>query len=617
MHKGTGFVGKTLWVDLSTGRLKTEPLEMDWARQFVGGSGLSARYIWELTTPDTDPLGSDNPLVFMTGPLTGTRAPSCGRYVVCARSPLTGIWGEANAGGDFGPMLKFAGFDALIITGRSEKPVSLWIHEGQAELLEAGTLWGLDTYTTQEQFKSQLGAPKASVACIGQAGENGVLFAAVMNDAGRAAGRCGMGTVMGAKKLKAVAVAGSEEPDVADPETLEAARREALETLKGDFSVQVLRELGTAGSAETFMMLGDMPVRYFTQGETDIVERISGSAMADSILVKNAACFRCPIACGRVTRLSSDSYQLPRVDGPEYETVAAFGTLLMVDDLEAITYLNHLSNAYGLDTISAGVTIALAYYLFDQGVISLADTGGLELRWGDPKPAIQLIRQMAQQEGFGQLLAKGSRALARRYGVEELAAQCNGLEMPMHDPRATVAMGLNYATSPRGACHNQGDMYLVDQGLAVPELGITFGDRFESSAEKAAITARQQNWRTLYGSLVMCVFCNPGVKAVRGLLSGATGWELESGDLLILGERGFTLKRLLNLRWGLTGADDRLPPHLLKPLPDGGTEGRVPDMETLLAGYYQARGWDPKTGQPFPQTLERLGLSSLLTSRCS
>ena len=586
-------------------------MNLDWARQFVGGSGLAARYLYNLITPQTDPLEAENPLMFMTGPLVGTAAPSCGRYVVCARSPLTGIWGESNSGGHWGPELKFAGYDGILFTGRAAHPVYLWIKDGLAELRDASHLQGRDSYQTQESIRQELGEPKARVACIGPAGENLVKYAAVMNDAGRAAGRTGMGAVMGSKNLKAIAVRGTGNVPLADEEAFSHYVHQAREAIKEDIAVEILRLMGTAGGAEMLMMLGDMPSRYFTGDEMNVTS-IGGATMAETILVKNAACYRCPIACGRVTDIG-ERYGLSRVDGPEYETIAAYGSLLLVDDLSAIAYVNHLCNRYGLDTITGGVTIALAYYLYEQGLITAQDTGGLELRWGDAETALRLTEMIAWREGFGDLLAEGSQAVARHLGVEDLAVQVNGLEVPMHDPRASFGMAVNYATGPRGACHNQGDMYLVDQGQQQEELGIVMGDRFESSAEKAQITARQQDWRTLYNAMIMCVFANPPASITRGMLGAATGWDLALEDLLPLGERAFNLKRALNTRLGLTAANDRLPKLLLQPLAGGGAASHVPDMDLLMREYYAWRGWDPVTGRPTRERLMALGLEDVAT----
>ncbi|MFQ6102571.1 MAG: aldehyde ferredoxin oxidoreductase C-terminal domain-containing protein, partial [Anaerolineae bacterium] len=611
-----GYMGRLLLVNLTSGEIKDEPLNEEYARAFVGGSGLAARYIYDLVDGDTDPLGPDNPLVFMTGPLVGTAMPSAGRYSVSALSPLTRLWGEANSGGFFGPELRFAGYDGIIITGRAEQPVWLSIVEGQAELHDAPRLWGGDSYETQERVRGALGEPKARVACIGVAGENLVKMAAVMNDAGRAAGRTGLGAVMGSKNLKAIAVRGSAKVPLADPAELKAVARDIIADLDEDLAVLAFKLAGTAGSVDTLLMYGDMPIRYYQQGEWEEASNLSGVLIADQYLNKSYACYRCPIACGRETR--APNYGVEKAHGPEYETVSALGSLAMVDDLEAVIYAGHLCNVYGLDTISTGCTIALACEMFERGILSPADTGGLEICYGDSQTIHRLIEMIARREGFGDALAEGSAALAERFGVPELAVTVNRLEVPMHDPRAFVGLAVTYALASRGACHMQGDMYGVDMGQSpVPELGIQMGDRFESSDEKGRIAARNQAWRSLYNAMTLCQFLNPGVGWILAALNSVTGWGLEAEDLMTLGKRIVTLKRLLNLRRGLTRADERLPDLLLQPLNPGGTEGNVPDVDVLLAGAYAEYGWNPATGKPTQETLEKLGLdfaSELLTS---
>ena len=603
----SGYMGKTLRVDLGAGELWDEPLNEGYARAFVGGSGLAARIIYDMVDGDTDPLGPDNPLVFMTGPLVGTAMPSAGRCSVSALSPLTHIWGEANTGGFWGPELRFAGYDGIVITGRAEKPVWLSIVEGQAELHDAADLWGADSYETQRQVREVLGEPRARVACIGEAGENQALMAAVMNDHGRAAGRTGMGAVMGSKNLKAIGVRGAAKIPVAEPEVFKIVVREVFACQDEDMMAMAFKLAGTAGGVDMLLMYGDMPIRYYQQGEWEKASNLSGVLMADQYLNKGVACYRCPIACGRETR--APSYGLEKVDGPEYETLGALGSLPMVDDLEAVIYAGHLCNVYGLDTISTGGTISLACEMFERGVLTTADTDGLEIRYGDVQMIHQLIHMMARREGFGDVLADGNAALAERFDVPELAVTVNRLEVPMHDPRAFAGMAAIYALSPRGACHVQGDMYGADMGSRPPlELGVSPGDRFETSEEKGRISARQQAWRTLYNAMILCQFQNPGVERVLGVLNSATGWDLKADDLLTLGKRIVTLKRLLNLRRGLTRADDRLPQLLTQPLAEGGTEGAVPDLDTLLAGAYAEYGWDWETGVPSEQTLDGLDL---------
>jgi aldehyde:ferredoxin oxidoreductase len=592
-----GYMGQILRVDLSSGKLWDEPLDEAYARAYVGGSGLAARYLYDMVDGQTDPLGPDNPLIFMTGPLVGTAMPSAGRYSVCALSPLTRIWGEANSGGFFGPELRFAGYDGIIVTGRAEKPVWLSVVGGHAGLHDAAALWGLDSYAVQERVRQALGEPRARVACIGPAGERLVKMAAVMNDHGRAAARTGLGAVMGSRKLKAIAVRGSARVPLADPGRFKTLAREIVAGVDEDVAAMSIRLAGTAGYVDLALMYGDMPARYYQQDDWQEGSNLSGVLIAEKFLNRNTACYRCPIACGRETR--APRYNLEKVDGPEYETVGALGSLVLVDDLEAVIYAGHLCNLYGLDTISLGATVALACELFVRGVLTAAQTGGLEIRYGDAAMLHRLIELTARREGFGDVLAEGSAALAARCGVPELAVTVNRLEVPLHDPRAFGGMAVTYALSPRGACHMEGDLYGVDTGQGpAEELGIVPGDRFDSSEEKGRVAARQQAWRNLYNALTLCQFQNPGVDKVLAALNAATGWGLRAEDLLTLGKGIVTLKRRLNLRRGLTCADDHLPALLMQPLSGGGTGEYVPDVERLLAGAYAEYGWDPQTGVP-------------------
>ena len=608
-----GYLGKLLYVDLSRGRHWDQPLPEDHARQFVGGSGLAARIIYEMVGPDTDPLGPQNPLVFMTGPFVGTAVPSSGRYSVCALSPLTRIWGEGNSGGFFGPELRFAGYDGVVITGCSEKPVWLSIVEGKPLLHDASGIWGSDSYRAQEMVRQALGDQKVRVACIGAGGENIVKMAAVMNDQGRTVGRTGMGAVMGSKRLKAIGVRGQAKVPLADSEGLKTLARDILRDLPDAVLPQALRLAGTAGTADALIMYGDMPNRYFQQGSWDNASNLSGLVMAEQYQNRTYACYRCPIGCGRETR--APKYGVKRVDGPEYETLAAFGSLMMVDDLQAVIYAGHLCNVHGVDTISTGSTIALACEMFERGVLSQADTGGLEIRYGDIGLVHHLIEMVARREGFGDVLAEGSSALAERFGVPELSVTVKRLDVAMHDPRAFAGMAITYALSPCGASHMQGDMYGVDMGQCqVPEIGITPGERFESSEEKGRIAARQQAWRNLYNALTMCQFQELGAERMLTALKCVTGWELSAEDLSNMGKRILTLKRMLNMRRGITRADDTLPSLLLKPLKEGGTEGNVPNMEVLLKGAYAELGWDPSTAGPTGETIAKLGLDSVTKS---
>jgi aldehyde:ferredoxin oxidoreductase len=592
-----GYMGKILRVDLDHARLWDEPLNEDYAGKFVGGSGLAARYLYDLLDARIDPLGPENPLFFLTGPLVGTSITSAGRYCVCARSPLTGIWGEANSGGFFGPELRYAGYDGVLITGRSEKPVWLSIIAGQAAIHPADQLWGSDIYNTQSHLREVLADQKARVACIGLAGENMVKLAGIANDHGRFAARTGLGAVMGSKNLKAIAVRGTAEVSLHDPLEYKAITRQILGLYKEDFLSQSLRQYGTAGNVNLGHMLGDMPIRYFQLGEHSPADDLSGVDMAEKYLIRNTACHKCVIACGRETR--SPLYNDSKVDGPEYETLAALGSLLMIFDLEPVIHAGHLCNLFGLDVISLGVTIGLACELFERGLLTSQDTGGLEIRYGDAEMVFHLIELTARCQGFGTVLAEGNAALAEWAGVPELSATVNRLEVPMHDPRAYLGMGVTYALSPRGACHMQGDMYTLDLGQeGGEEIGLIPGDRHENSFEKGRTAARLQAWRNLYNSLILCQFENPGARLLLEAINAATGWGLKVENLMTLGKNIVNIKRMVNFKLGLTKANDRLPDLLLKPLKEGGAAGFSPDMPTLLAGAYHEFGWDAQTGYP-------------------
>jgi len=598
-----------LVIDLTNGKINQQVVDPSWSRDFIGGSGLASRLLWETLDPDIDPLDQANSLLWITGPLTGSGGPATGRFTICARSPQTGLWGESNIGGFVGSELRYAGFDGVLITGRAEVPVYLWINNGHAELREASRLWGqADTYETQRIIKKEVGEPRACVACIGLGGEHLVPYASIMSDHGRAAGRTGMGAVMGSKNLKAIAVRGTGKITYAREDEYKRLRAEANKSLLENFATSMFRETGTAGPAEYLQLLGDMPQKYWTQATFEGIENISGATMADTILTGKTACQGCVISCGREVTIDQGPYATNgQVKGPEYETIASFGSQLLVDDLAIITALGNRCDAVGIDTISAGNTIALAYLMFDRGILSETDTGGIALHWGDARPCFSLIEQIARREGFGALLSMGSKSLAEHFGVEDLAVQVNNLEVAMHDPRALSGMALVYVTSPRGACHNQSDYFMVETGSSNEELVLPMTERLEDGG-KAQYVARHQNWRTICNSLVICFFAATPPSTIVDLLSAATGhdWSLE--EMMIVGERAWNLKRMYNCRLGLSRASEKLPKLLLEPLPDGGQEGHVPNMGLLLHEYYAARGWEPATGKPTQDKLKSLRL---------
>ncbi len=594
-----------LIVDLSTHETREFVVPEDWERDYLGAASLGARILFDLLTPEVDPFSPQAPLLFLTGPLTGTAGPAVGRFVVCGRSPATGLWTESNCGGFWGTELRRTGFDGLLVTGQAEKPVYLWVNNGAVEIRDASALWGKTIDQTQESIQEQANGRKPRVASIGPAGEQRIPFASILTDHGRAAGRTGLGAVMGAKYLKAVAVSGSAQPPIYHHREYARLRARANRLLKDDNFSRTARELGTAGIADYADYLGEMPKQYFETATFDGVDKVTGTTMSETILTGVSACHACVIACGRVVQ--EEGASMPG-KGPEYETLVGFGPNLKIDDLAFITRIGRRCDQLGVDTISMSNVIGFAFHLFEQGVITTADTGGLRLQWGDVEAVTQLVEQTVQREGIGAWLAEGAQALGQRFDLPEQAVQVNGLEMPYHDPRGASGMALVYATSPRGACHNQSDYFLVDLfGMIEERLGMKFFHRQEG-AEKAANVALHQDWRSVFNALVMCYFANIPPVMVRDLVNAATGREYTLEDLLQVGERAWNLKRLLNNRFGVDRQNDTLPKAVLRAFADGGSAGYHIPFAAMLEAYYTARGWDPATGYPTPEKLEELGL---------
>ncbi len=615
------YTGTLLAVDLTTRAITTQELNREYAAQFLGGSGLAARYLYDWLDADTDPLGPDNPLVFMSGPLDGAGAPSSGRFAVCARSPQTGLWGEAIAGNFFGPELKFAGYDGIVVRGRAETLCYLYITPDTVEIRDAEFLRGMTTFDAGDALRAACSDDNLVTACIGPAGENLIKYALILASSARPAakkgiaGRCGMGAVMGSKKLKAIAVRGSKHPrtykvQLHDPARFRQAMSSAQKFLSDDMSTEVFRAVGTSGTMDYLGLLGDVPVKYWTQGQFDY-SKISGNLIAETILTGRGTCHACMVACGRKVK-QAGPYVLPHAEGPEYETLAAFGSLLLVDDVNILSHIGAQCDSLGVDSISAGSTIAFAVYLHELGILPEKDLEGARLAWSDPEGALALVEQIARREKFGAVLAEGSQALGARYGVEGLAVQVNGMEMAMHDPRAATGMAVSYATSPIGASHNYSDFFMVEtSGRPIYELGIETVNRFQTDG-KMQYLARHQDWRTIDNALVLCFFPNPPVSDMCEMLAAATGYDVTVENVLTYGERIWNLKRLINLKLGYRARRaEKLPELLLRPLSEGGTEGNVPEFETMLREYYQVRDWDWETGRPSCNKLRELGLDAL------
>ena len=602
---------KLLFVNLSTGEMHDEPLNMAWAAQFLGNSGLAARYLFDMIDADTDPLSPENPLIMMTAPLTGTRTPSASRHAFVAKSPLTGIFGESNAGGYTGHELRRAGYDGIIITGKADTPVYLHIREGEPpQLKDAAHLWGLDTYRTQTAIIAESGDPRTRVACIGPAGENLVRFAAIANADARVAGRTGMGAVMGSKNLKAIAIRGKGQIPISDKEALNAAFRRAMETIQSDIAIEVLKDLGTAGGLEFFDMMGSLPSKYWTLGENPGAYNLSGAAMADSILTGSTGCWGCSVQCGREVTIEMDGETIT-TDGPEYECVVSLGTNLLIDDLKSVSQLDFICDAMGMDVITAGAVIGFATYLSDEGIISAEETDGMALTWNNPAQVRTLLEKIVRRDGIGDLMADGVRAMERAFGATGLGVQINGMDPGMHDPRGFSGMALVYLTSPRGACHNKSDFYFVEIGHTFEKIGISVDDQHQEQG-KAPFVVWHQNYRSMVDSSGMCNFVNIPLDVLPDTFKAVLGHDVSLDELVLLGERIFNLKRLLNLKLGMVPRRDEVMPKLLTvPYGEGATGGFVPDWEMMLREYYAVRDWDWESGRPSAAKLAELGLSDL------
>jgi aldehyde:ferredoxin oxidoreductase len=598
------YAGRFLRIDLDNQEVREEQIAEEDLRHWLLGSGLASRLFYEEMDPAVEPLDPASPLLVFNGLLTGSYAPAASRTSWCGRSPLTGIWGESNFGGYWGAQLRFAGFDGLIVTGRASSPAYVWIHEGQAEIRDAGDVWGSGTFETHDRVREETDR-RAHVACIGPAGENLVRVAGVMTGGqghNRAAGRGGMGALMGSKNLKAIAVWGQEKPSYPDPDRFRATVREANLFIRERSEGMSLT--GTAGGIPATELYGDLPLKNWREGSwPEGAQAISGQTIRETIRTRDTRCFACPIGCGKAVEVKEGPYAGTWGEGPEYETLAGFGGSLLIDDLPALAAINGRCNDLGLDTISTSGVIAFATEAVERGLISPDDAGGLQLDWGAPEPVLVLVEQIARREGLGALLADGIRAAAAKLGPEaaSFAIHVKGLELPYHDPRGFASMGLNYATANRGACHLESLSYWRGYGVEWPGWQEGPYDRFGSDEATVRMTIAFQDFMAVYNPLGLCKFIVKGAmdpaRTVE-LVNAATSWDWTADDLMRTGARIFDLKRLINLRLGVTRADDTLPERFLRePRPSGTAEGVLPDMDAMLPMYYELRGWRPD-GRP-------------------
>lgn len=601
-----GWTEKLIRVNLSDKTIKIEKLNMDDAKLYIGGRGLGSKYLYDEIDPEIEPLSPENKLIFMTGPMTGTYATCAGRFNVVAKAPLTGTIGASNSGGHFGPELKFAGYDGIIFEGKSDEPVYLHINDNKIELKSAEHLWGKNVMETTD-ILLQENEEDAKVACIGPAGEKLVLFATVMNDKDRAAGRSGLGAVMGSKNLKAVVVKGTNGIGVANKSefmksTLDARKKVLSNPVSGKGG-----GLATYGTQVLVNILNEchaLPTNNWQTSRFEDADKISGEYLTENYLIRNKACFACPIGCGRVIKIPDGKYK-GIVAGPEYEAGWSFGASSGVNDMNAIDKANHVCNLLGMDPITMGATIACAMELYEKGIITNKDLDGKELIFGDAESIIEWAEKTGNREGFGDVMALGSYRMAEKYGHPEFSMSVKKQEMPAYDGRAIQGMALEYATSNRGGCHVRG--YLTSPEV----LGIPLKTDPLVTEGKAALLKLFQDLTSMIDSSDICLFTTfaIGLPEISAMLRNTIGIDMSDEEILMAGERIWNLERLFNIEAGFTRNDDTLPPRLLhEAVTSGPAKGRVADLDKMLDEYYQLRGWD-EYGIPTSEKIEELSIS--------
>ena len=610
---------KLLRVNLTNGTCTSEALNMEWAHKYLGQRGLATKYLVEEVDPKVDPLAPENKMIMTTGPLTGTCASTAGRYSVVTKGALTGAIACSNSGGFFGNEMKNAGWDMIIFEGRSAKPVYLLLQDDDAELIDASDMWGTTVWDTEEHIKKKHGDPMIRVASIGVSGEKGVKFACVVNDMHRAAGRSGVGTVMGSKNLKAVAIRGTKGVTVEDPKTfLDATNKGKAVLAENAVTGQGLPTYGTQVLMNVINEVGALPTRNHRDVQFEGANNISAEKMAEkrasdgkANLIRNAACFGCTIACGRVSQIERTHYTV--VDRPqyqmasgglEYEAAWALGAATGVEDLDALTFANFICNEQGMDPISFGATVGAAMELYEMGVISKDQTGGIDLKFGNEHALTELAELTGRGEGFGAEIGLGSKLLCEKYGHPELSMSVKGQEFPAYDSRGIQGMGLTYATSNRGACHLRS--YTVSSEI----LGIPEKTDPLATDGKAGLVKAFQDATAAVDSAGICVFTTFAwtLDDIAPQIDAACEGSWTTDSLLEVGERIWNLERQFNLAAGFTGKDDNLPARLVKDAAKTGpAEGKVNGLEKMLPEYYEVRGWTTE-GVPTNQTLERLSL---------
>ncbi len=611
-----GYNGKILRVNLSGNTISTEATDEVFCRKYLGGAGFVTYFLWKELRQGIDPLAPDNKLIFALGPVTGVPLPGSGRHCVGAKSPLTGGIAKSEVGEFWGTQLKRAGYDAIIVEGKAEKPVYLWIRDGEVSIRDARHLWGRNTKETQQAIRAELGDNLIRLAVIGPAGENLVRYACIMNGLYDAAGRGGLGAVMGSKNLKAISVRGHKAPPISEPERVKELRQWLLANMQ---LVKEFQEFGTGAVMEGYEISGNLPVRNFRDGLFPGVKMIDAQAVKDTIRVKMEACFGCPVRCKKVVKFGEPYPVDPAYGGPEYETLASLGSNCGIDNLKAIAKGNELCDAYSLDTISTGGVIAFAMECFENGLLSSQDTNGIELRFGNDEAMLKIVELIAKREGIGDLLAEGTARAAKAIGKEasKFAMQVKGLEIPMHEPRLKLGLGLGFMVNPHGAdhCCNMHDTMFVTEGQLkeFKPLGILEPVPIDDiGPRKVALFKAVQLKQIVFDSLVLCRFLPYTYEQVADVTAAVTGWDMGVMEQLGVAERILTIARLFNIREGFSAADDKLPRRFFQPKTDGFLADKPLDttkLEKAKSCYYTLMGWDAGTGIPTPEKLEELDIT--------
>jgi len=607
----SGYIGKLLFVDLTNHVLRDEMIPEKLRRDFIGGYGIGAKILLDHMKAGVDALGPDNILGFVTGPLTGTPAPTGNRYTVMAKSPLTGTWGDANSGGSFGPNLKFAGYDGVFFTGKSKKPVYLYTRDGKPEIRDAARLWGKDTFETEEILKSELGKD-VEVACIGPSGERKSLIAAIMNNKGRAAARSGLGAVMGSKMLKAVAVAGKMPIPVADDAKANELRRKCLRELAPVSAL--FKGPGTPGVTLSSALSGDSPVKNW--GGVGTVDFPDAKALSDTelqpMIAKRYGCWHCPLSCGGIMKESTGEYKYGEdTHRPEYETLSMFGSNCLNSNLPSIVKANDICNRYGMDTISVGAAVSFTIECYENGIISKSDTDGLEMTWGNHHSIISLTEKICQAEGFGKILADGVKKAAEIIGKgsEQYAIHIGGQELPAHDPKLGTHYFMTYKMDATPARHTQGSEGLNPSGL-IPDFP---KNSYAGRAEAHRLGINMQHIINCVGTCEFMYWALPDANVVPQFVNAIIGWDVTLAELIETGERISTIRHLFNLREGLNPLQLKVPDRVLgKPSQkEGPLAGVTIDEDTLVKEYLRVLDWDLVTTRPSSKRLTELGLTDI------